>query len=155
MDSKRELTADDLTGTRYDFADTSMMRGAWLVLLVGAARADESNNYAEKISFCGLLRDLHSRFFCGDCKEHFGEFLEANQPEMVIFVKDGLFGWIVKLMNSIDRRIGKPERDYHVLYMMFHGKGIAPCQTRCSSHGKQNTAPPGKTGATFTINRPR
>lgn len=138
-------------GTDYDFSDTSLMRGAWLILLLNSAKADKSEGYAEKLMFCGQLRHLADMFPCEECKVHFIQHLEEDKPENVIYMTDGLFGWIVRCMNSISVRKGKKPREYQILYAMFHGQGMIPCKQTCSSTLGSSPASGPVKGGTFTF----
>lgn len=104
-----------------------------MILLINSAKADESEGYGEKMIFCGQLRRTADVFPCEDCKIHFMQHLEDDRPESVVHMKDGLFGWVVRCMNSVAKRVGKKERDYHILYPMFHGVGMIPCNQKCTA----------------------
>lgn len=145
---RQQPQAANYRGTDYDFSDTSLMRGAWMILLINSAKADDSEGYGEKMIFCGQLRRLADLFPCEDCKVHFMQYLEEDRPESVVHMKDGLFGWVVRCMNSVAVRKGKKERDYFILYPMFHGKGMVPCkQQKCAAPTT------GGEGGTFTFRR--
>ena len=132
---------EEYRGTIYDFADTTKMRGAWLVLLINSAEADSSTQQ-QRALFCRQLRKLRDRFPCLDCKQHFSAYIADYPPEHATFLSsDGLFDWVVDCMNSINRRLKKQLYSPAVLYQMFHGDGVAPCESFCSeSHAP--AAPP-------------
>lgn len=114
----------------YNFADTRKMRGAWLVLLVNTADVDYLSR-PEKLFVCRQIRKLQENFPCKSCKQHFLDYILESPPEFAIDKKDGLFTWIVNLMNNINRRIGKPQYNYKIMYALFHNGGIEPCSENC------------------------
>ena len=121
-----------------------------MIMLINSAKADESDGYGEKMIFCGQLRRLADLFPCEDCKLHFMQHLDVDRPESVVHMKDGLFGWVVRCMNSVSRRIGKKERDYHILYPMFHGVGMIPCKQKCTA-GAHTVHTGSSNGGKFTF----
>lgn len=148
------LRMEDYRGTIYDFADTTKMRGAWLVMLINSAEADASTQQ-ERAIFCRQIRSLYHRFPCSECKEHFGEYIDRSPPERATFLPpDGLFDWIVECMNNINRRLKKPLYSRDVLYDMFHGDGAAPCSSYCTA---ENAIAPAdkRPGGTFSQRVPR
>ena len=151
MDSMMRM--EDYRGTIYDFADTSKMRGAWLVMLINSAEADASTQQ-ERAIFCRQLRKLYDRFPCSDCKEHFGQYIDMYPPEHATFMPpDGLFDWVVDCMNSINQRLKKPLYSRDILHRMFHGDGAAPCQSYCTA-GHSGLPPLGKkVGGTLSSRR--
>jgi len=118
-------------GTIYDFSDRSKMRGNWFAILVIAASADESDDYAEKIVVCKQLRKMQEYFQCGECKEHFGKYLGTNPPEEEIDLPNGLLDWAIDFLNSVSERTGHELYDRKVLHTMFHNPGLMLCETQC------------------------
>ena len=137
---------DDYKGTIYDFADTSKMRGAWMILMMLSAKADRGN-MQEKLLFCSQIRTVQNIFPCSDCKEHFGEYISAHSPEAVFLSGNSLFDWVVGAMNEVQIRLKKPLYDIDMLYPMFHGSGVVPCTSTCSAGDKNGSQ---VSGATFT-----
>lgn len=129
-------------GTIYDFSDRSKMRGNWFAILVITASADESSDVNEKIVVCKQIRKMHEYFQCGECRDHFGEYITKYPPENEIRKIDGLFYWAINFLNSVSRRIGHQLYDETIIYPIFHEPGTMLCETQCKgSNAKsgQNT----------------
>ena len=136
-------------GTIYDFSDRSKMRGNWFAILVITASADMSDDQDEKIVVCKQIRKMQEFFQCGECKEHFGEYITNSPPEIEINKRDGLFYWAVGFMNAVSERIGHELYNMRIIYPMFHIPGIMVCETQCK--GPTHDANASQAPVNFTI----
>ena len=131
------ISYSNYKGTMYDFSVTSKMRGMWFKLLLDAAGADATGvegDDTEKVVYIRQFRRLQENFPCGMCKDHFGVYLSQHHIEREINRVDGLFNYVVRFMNCINKRIGKEEYDTAVLYSFFHAgtNSVVPCTKNCN-----------------------
>lgn len=99
-------------GTVYDFSIKSTLRGCWGKMMNDALCVGTKR---EKSYFCSFLRRLQRFFPCGECKEHFREYLIAYPPE----ISNDMFEYVVNFMNSVSARIGQTLRNPNILRKLF------------------------------------
>lgn len=127
MDKYQEIK---YLNTQYDFTNPEKLgRGCWYSLLVLTATADDE---ITQTIVCRQIRNIVYIYFkCLNCKKHSGKYLEKHPPEELIGVPDGLFYYIVDMMNDINLRIGKPLYDRKVLFLIFHDDAYVTCSKNC------------------------
>lgn len=81
--------------------------GSWFTIHSMAACISDEN---EKKCVIKVIRHLQKSFPCGDCRGHFGTYLDKNPPEMTLGGSlDSLFVWTVNFHNAVNYRLGKPQ----------------------------------------------
>ena len=99
---RQDIDSGPIDGPSLVFGDGNWGEKAWHFLYQGA------------ISFNGESADLHSflkslQWFlpCPDCREHYKEYLQANE-----LPNDGYeaFNWLLNLENKIRREKGKQQK---------------------------------------------
>lgn len=80
--------------------------GTWYTIHMTASWVDQP----EKVPiFCSWIRQMQKKFWCQECAQHFGEYLEAHPPEKA----PDLFIWSWEFHNAVNQRLGKKQMPYN------------------------------------------
>jgi hypothetical protein len=73
----------------------------WAVIHLAALNFDEASN--DKNEYTKFYSSLSTTLGCEKCIIHYNKFIEDNPPDFT-----DLFGWTVKLHNSVNQTRGDP-----------------------------------------------
>uniref|UniRef100_A0A6C0BMZ5 thiol oxidase n=1 Tax=viral metagenome TaxID=1070528 RepID=A0A6C0BMZ5_9ZZZZ len=96
--------------------DCGIEQGTWYTIHTLALHA---KSHDQKMAFKILLVTLSNHYRCKTCRDHITEYLQQNPMEVYWNREDGLFFWSWKFHNAVNRRLGKPEIDYHESIPMY------------------------------------
>lgn len=79
------------------------------------------------------IRNLQNKFPCGECKGHFGDYLQKHPPEEVLGKgEDSLFTWTVNFHNAVNYRLKKPQVSYEEAKSIFYDENVF-CTAKCDT----------------------
>jgi len=73
----------------------------WAVIHLSALNYDET--FADKNQYTQFYNSLSCTLGCATCIDHYRKFITENPPDF-----EDIFGWTVKLHNSVNETIGGP-----------------------------------------------
>ena len=98
----------------YDFSDSRVVGpGIWFSFLHIAI---DSKTQQELMYACKHIRTVCAAMKCETCRLHSTDHIQKFPPEREIAKEQGLFYWIVNLMNKVNQRNGKELYDPVTLY---------------------------------------
>ncbi len=112
--------------------------GSWFNIHTLAAWADTPERkkiVAEQIKY------IQAHFPCGDCKVHFGNYIETHPLESTFDSNsDSLFQWTVNFHNAVNYRLNKPQVSFTEAKKIFYNDSIY-CSAKCDDEPIQISKP--------------
>ena len=114
--------------------------GIWFTIHSIAAQAKTPE---EKKFVIKQIKYLQEHFPCGDCKIHFGEYINKHPLENAINgSEESLFIWTFNFHNAVNFRLKKPQVTYEEAKSIFYKESIY-CDAKCDqSEEVKNNKPP-------------
>lgn len=120
----------------YNFADNTKYRGTWDVWLRDTVAATEIWHLK---AVCKSIRNFTLRAKCLTCRQHSFEYVSCNPPEDHICKKESLFMYLVRFMNTIQKRKHKKFYDPDILYRVYVDEDTEVClESDCEKHHTNN-----------------
>jgi hypothetical protein len=108
--------------------------GIWFSLhtLGAMSKTKEQKRFAVE-----YIRYLQQNFPCGDCKGHFGNYIQTHPLETIINDnnEESLFLWIFNFHNAVNHRLKKPQASYEDIKNIYYTNSEF-CMSDCSSDNK-------------------
>jgi len=106
--------------------------GTWYCIhMLGAFALTED----KVVFFCQYIRTLQKKFWCDECSEHFGEYLDNHPPEKSL----NMFLWTWEFHNSVNIILGKSEMPYQTARSIYIDHTQKMCQeSKCSNPKTKN-----------------
>lgn len=112
--------------------------GVWYMLTVSAYKAQTPELIKAWIDFFYTAQE---NFTCGDCKEHWGDFIRKNPPTQNIYTDFkyngkllGMLYYIVEFHNAVNIRLGKPTYTFSQVIKSFETNDLGYCAEGCADH---------------------
>jgi len=113
----------------YDWSNPRRVGpGAWYMFMLMAC---QNKDKAERAWVCTQIRLFCDYFKCGDCSGHCHKYISENPPEEFLEEEYGLFDWVVRFMNAVNRRLGRPLYDRDILLRTFTQQEFKFCEAGC------------------------
>lgn len=107
--------------------------GLWYGLhtLGAASKTVEQKKFAIQ-----YIKHLQQNFFCGECKGHFGNYIETHPLETVLNNdEESLFLWIFNFHNAVNFRLNKKQVSYDEAKKIYY-QNSEFCFSDCNSEKK-------------------
>lgn len=86
------------------------------------------------------IKNLQSKFPCGECKVHFGNYIQAHPMEPTINGnEEALFLWSFNFHNAVNARLRKPQFSYEDAKKIYYDDASF-CSANCDEE-KSKTPP--------------
>ena len=86
------------------------------------------------------IKNLQSKFPCGECKVHFGNYIQAHPMESTINGnEEALFLWSFNFHNAVNARLRKPQLSYEDAKKIYYDDASF-CSAKCDEE-KSKTPP--------------
>lgn len=106
--------------------------GIWFAIHTMAADAKTDT---EKKNVIHYIRKLQDKFPCGECKGHFGNYLEKHPPEETLGKgEESLFLWTFNFHNAVNFRLKKSQLSYEEAKSIFYTDDVF-CSAKCDDDG--------------------
>lgn len=112
--------------------------GCWFAIHSAAASVTSNE---DKIHVIKFIKHLQKHFPCGDCRTHFGNYIEKNPLEMTLNGSlESLFSWTVNFHNSVNFRLNKPQVSFEDARKIYYDDAEF-CMKECTkeTENKLNT----------------
>ena len=104
--------------------------GLWYSLHSMAAYAD---TLELKLSAIKYIKYLQENFPCGECKVHFGDYIEKHPLEATLNSNaESLFMWVFNFHNAVNFRLGKTQVSYDDAKKIFYTNSEY-CMSDCTA----------------------
>jgi hypothetical protein len=104
--------------------------GIWYAIhsMAAWAKTKEQKTFAVEI-----IKHYQRNFPCGECKGHFGNYIETHPLEPVIndSNEESLFLWTFTFHNAVNHRLKKPQVSYEDAKNIFYSNSEF-CMSDCS-----------------------
>jgi FAD-linked sulfhydryl oxidase len=90
-------------------------KGTWDLLHTLAAYYPETPSPSQESYASVLISSLSQLYPCHICAEDFQVYVQENPPDTAS--RERLMIWVCKLHNSVNAKLGKPERDCDMKYL--------------------------------------
>lgn len=102
--------------------------GVWFSIHSIAAWAKTPEKKRHTIEF---IKHLQEHFPCGECKGHFGNYIETHPMDYTIKgSEDSLFLWTVNFHNAVNYRLNKQQVTYEEAKSIYYTDSIY-CTASC------------------------
>lgn len=108
--------------------------GLWYGMHLDAAWATTPD---KKVCVIGKIKNLQAKFPCGECKVHFGDYIQSHPLEPTINAdEEALFRWTFNFHNAVNARLKKPQVSYDDAKKIFY-EDSAYCSADCDETPKR------------------
>jgi hypothetical protein len=113
--------------------------GIWYKMHLDAAWADTDDKKRVVIE---QIKYLQSNFPCGECKEHFENYIRTHPLELTLGKSpESLFLWTFNFHNAVNHRLKKPQVSYDDAKKIFYNNSEF-CASDCTKEEKKSKTPP-------------
>lgn len=113
--------------------------GIWYKMHLDGVWADTDE---KKRCVIDQIKYLQANFPCGECKEHFADYIRTHPLELTLGKSpESLFLWTFNFHNAVNYRLKKPQVSYDDAKKIFYGNSEF-CASDCAKEEKKIATPP-------------